>query len=675
MKLYSRAEQSCIDVTDKIENNKALVFAKKGQYGLAIERLTEAIGHNPNNGNAYYNRGITYLLTDDYPSAVADLEKAQFLGTDTDQNINYNIAIAYYLSGDIEKAQLYLDTDSTMEVDNRIPYLRGLILYNKREFASAVTAFREAYRSEENAHIRYAEGLAEYYSGNHELGLSILDGLKDNEKFESNYNALLANLAFEASDMSTAKAAYRHAIKKNKRDATAWAGLGNVAMNEDDLNQAAVNYNNALKYDSKNISALNGSARIQFLEGQHKLAMETYDKALRLAPSDYKAIYGKALAAMNIPDPFTCLDELAKIKKDDLAPDQVEKLVLLEASALGICNKKEKAVKLLSKYRRFALDKYKLKTMLAYYYLRMFQYGKAVSSISISKYKNHLPYLIAGHASLHRGQHSSAYRYYRKAYKIDPKNPNVLMGAALSMMEINMEKEAKRVIDSLEVLYPDNYYVFNSKGIIYKDLGLDYEKNKQNQKAKIHYDIAAKAFEKAIQIRPNLKTSFDNNLGLTHFYRKDHTTANKLFNGSKRLASINNRALLDISKGNYERGITTLDSLNNDFIRKNKVANSRVKSNLALARKRAPMNNNYKFITYYFLHQSKPEISDVNPFTTNSSVIELPIDLKPDTNYILEYADIECEEIKRERKKKKRPKIKLKFLKKKKSNKCPTFKT
>ena len=675
MKLYSKAGQTCIDETDKIDNNKALVFAKRGKYALAIERLTQALEYNPNNGNAYYNRAILHVILNAYKDAISDFEKAQFLGINSDHEVDYNIAIAYYLNGDIDKAKSLLSSSSISSTDERIPYLQGLISYSSGEYQKASNAFDQAATIQNSSHIRYAQGLAHYYAGNKEKGISILDNLQDNDEFKSSYKSMLANLAYEANDIESAEAYYTKVLEDDKTNSASLTGLGNIALIREQKDQAIKYFQQAVKFDSKNTNALNSLGHLQFLDTKYQLSISTFDKSLALEPNSSVALYGKALAAMHIPDPYTCLEQLAKINKSDLDPMQVEKVVLLESRALGICNKKEQAVKLLKKYRSIAQDKKKIKTLLAYYYLRMFQYRNTISNISIGKFSNYLPYLLAGHASLHSGKHADAYRYYRKAYNINKENPDVLMGAALSMMEIKMRDQSKRVIDSLGILYPDNYYVFNSKGIIYKDLGLHYKKKNLKAKANEHFETSAKAFERAIQIRPALISSFNNNLGLTYFHRDDLDSALNLFKSSKRLASVNNRALIDISIGNYNAAINRLDSLNKDFIRKNKVANSKVKANLALARKKAPMDNNYKFITYYFLHQDNPDISKENPFKSPITVIDLPLNLKPDSDFILEYSDIKCEKDKRERKKKNRKKLKFRVLKKDSKVKCPTFKT
>lgn len=677
MKLYAKAGNSCIEEKDKIENNKALVYAQRGKYQVAIEKLTEAIEYNPNSVYAHYNRGIIHLQIGKYPEAIQDLNDVKFLSTDDISELNYNLALSYYLNDQADLASQVLSgagasaTSSSAQTE----YLKGLIAYQNRNFERARAAFEQSMTANNNPSVQYAHALATYYAGNTEAGLNNLEKLRKEKTLAKNIQTIYAHLALENNDPARAKEAFKSIIDKDKKNATANAGLGKLALYEGELNTATDYFKKALNANARNETALHGLAEIAFRQEEYQRSVEAYDKVLAFNPQNQKALFGKALSAMHRPDPYTCLDALDQINKDELSAEQIEKVVLLEARALGICNKKEEAVKLLNKYRRYALDRNKIKTLLAYYNLRMFRYSTATGNIGITKFDDYLPYLIAGHALLHQGKFSSAYRYYRKAYKIDNKNPDVLMGAALCMMEIDMRDQAVKVIDSLGVMFPDNYYVFNSKGIIYKDLGLYYKKKGHSQKAKTLLKTSAKAFNRAKSIRPALATSFDNNLGLTYFYRDDDAKAIELFEGSGRLASKNNRALIDVSNGDYPIAIRKLDSLHRDFIRKNDVPNTRVKKNLELANRKARMDNNYKFITYYFLHQETPTLDQENPFETDTEIINLSPTLAPEVEYILEYSDEECIEEKKERKKKKRPKIKLKVLKKKKSIKCPTFKT
>ena len=675
MKLYTKAGNSCIEEKDKIENNKALVYAQKGKHQIAIEKLTEAIEYNPNSVYAHYNRGIIHLQIGEYPDAIQDLNDAKFLSTEEILELDYNLALAYYLNDQSELASQILSTDSNVANTSQADYLKGLIAYQNRDFDLARSAFNMSISVENNPSVQYAHALATYYAGDTEAGLNSLEKLKKEKSLANDIQTIYAHLALENNDADRAKKAYESILDKDKNNAMANAALGKLALQDEQVNTAVDYFQRVLSSSAKNETALLGMAEIEFIREEYESSVETYDKALAINPDNQKALFGKALSAMHRPDPYTCLDALDKISKDKLTAEQIEKVVLLEARALGICNKKEQAVKLLNKYRRYALDKNKIKTLLAYFNLRMFRYSTAASHIGITKFDDYLPYLIAGHALLHQGKFSSAYRYYRKAYAIDNKNPDVLMGAALCMKEMDMRDQAVKVIDSLEVMFPDNYCVFNSKGIIYKDLGLYYKRKGQTQKAKKLLEASADAFNRAKTIRPPLGSSFDNNLGLTYLHRDNYAKAIDLFEGSNRLASKNNRALIDVAQGNYSTAIRKLDSLQKDFIRKNDVPNTRVKKNLELAKQKAKMDKNYKFITYYFMYQDIPSLDRGNPFEASTEIIDLSPTLAPQVEYILEYSDEECIEEKKERKKKKRPKIKLKVLKKKKSIKCPTFKT
>ena len=674
MKLYSKADHSCIEEKDKIENNKALVYAQRGKLNLAIERLTNALALNPNNGIVYFNRGIINLQNNDYKPAIDDLKNAQFLGSGNDDAISYNLALSYFLDDQIDAAQEHLLVNASN--DAKFNYLKGLIAYQKKDFDQAATAFKSAIASDNHPDIKLAYALSQYYGGNTFESLASLEKLKKEKSLTNKVNLLYAQFALEDQQPKQAKAAFEEIIKTDRNNAAANASLGNIALSASNIQEAKKYFNQAIAIQSNHKAALEGLATVEFLEGLYEKSVKTFDKLLLLDPTHQKALYGKALSAMHRPDPYTCLDALKQINKNNLTPEQIEKVVLLEARALGICNKKEEAIKLLKKYRSLALDKNKIKTLLAFYNLRMFRYSSAVSNIGIGKFTDYLPYLIAGHASLHRGQYSTAYRYYRKAYKLDNKNPDVLMGAAMCMIELDMPDQALRVIDSLEASHPENYYVYNAKGIVYKNLGLQYDKKGNKLKANKNLEISEHAFRRAKELRPIMSASFDNNIGLTHFYRDELDQARTLFDGSKRLASKNNRALMDISSGDYTAGAKRLDSLHKDFVRMNNRPNNKVKSNLELANKRAPMNNNYKFITYYFLHQDEPLIDQNNPFDSPLETIDLSHDLQAEVEYILEYSEAECPETeKKERKKKKKSKPKLKFLKKKKSTDCPTFKT
>ena len=88
--IYRTAGRS--DLLDTFE--KAFQQAQEGSINEAIEGFTQVIQQNDHFSEAYFNRGILYLLLDDVPHAIPDLSKAGELGIYQAYNIikkNQNI--------------------------------------------------------------------------------------------------------------------------------------------------------------------------------------------------------------------------------------------------------------------------------------------------------------------------------------------------------------------------------------------------------------------------------------------------------------------------------------------------------------------------------------------------------------------------------------------------------
>ena len=61
-------------------NNLGVDYYGRQDYGNAISKFSEAIGVDPNNGRAYYNRGLGYRQQGNNAQAQADFDKAKKLG-------------------------------------------------------------------------------------------------------------------------------------------------------------------------------------------------------------------------------------------------------------------------------------------------------------------------------------------------------------------------------------------------------------------------------------------------------------------------------------------------------------------------------------------------------------------------------------------------------------------
>jgi len=80
--------------------NRAIDYAEKGQYDLAIEEFTKALEIDPNWGELFYNRGSTYSRMRQYDLAIVDYNRALELDSDNFDALN-NRGVAKQNSGDI----------------------------------------------------------------------------------------------------------------------------------------------------------------------------------------------------------------------------------------------------------------------------------------------------------------------------------------------------------------------------------------------------------------------------------------------------------------------------------------------------------------------------------------------------------------------------------------------
>jgi len=79
---------------------RGIGYAEKGQYDLAIEEFTRAIGINPNCGEIFYNRGCMYSKICQYDRAIADYNRAVELNMNDFDALN-NRGIAKQKIGDV----------------------------------------------------------------------------------------------------------------------------------------------------------------------------------------------------------------------------------------------------------------------------------------------------------------------------------------------------------------------------------------------------------------------------------------------------------------------------------------------------------------------------------------------------------------------------------------------
>ena len=115
-----------------------------GQIEMAIEAYSRVIELNPNNPNAYNNRGVAYSAKGEYDCAIADYTKAIELNPDYAVAYN-NRGGVYYLKEEYESAIVDFTKATELNPDYAVAYNnRGVAYYLKKEYKSAIVDFTRA---------------------------------------------------------------------------------------------------------------------------------------------------------------------------------------------------------------------------------------------------------------------------------------------------------------------------------------------------------------------------------------------------------------------------------------------------------------------------------------------------------------------------------------------------
>lgn len=84
-------------------NNRGIAYGKKGEHDLAIKDFNKAIDLNPNSANAYGNRGNVHFNKGEYDRTISDFSKAIDLNPDSAE-VYYNRGNAYRAKGESSSA-------------------------------------------------------------------------------------------------------------------------------------------------------------------------------------------------------------------------------------------------------------------------------------------------------------------------------------------------------------------------------------------------------------------------------------------------------------------------------------------------------------------------------------------------------------------------------------------
>ncbi len=249
------------------------MYYKKGDYD--ISDYDEAIKLNPNDAQAYFNRGDTYYEKGDYDSAISDFTEAIRL----EPNLvvaQFNRGLAYY--GAISD---YGEAIRLNPNDAQAYFNRGDTYYKKGDYDKAIPDYNEAIRLNPNLAIAYIN-----------RGLAYYGAISDHdEAIRLNPNNAVAYgnrgyVYYEKGDYNRAISDYDETIKLNPNNAVAYGNRGYVYFKKGDYDSAISDYNEAIRLDPNDTLAYYNRGYVYFKKGDYDSAIVDYESALRIDPSN-----------------------------------------------------------------------------------------------------------------------------------------------------------------------------------------------------------------------------------------------------------------------------------------------------------------------------------------------------------------------------------------------------
>jgi tetratricopeptide (TPR) repeat protein len=251
--LVSLALAACASSPERVKSEGELLY-EKGELDNAIAACTNAIQINPNDREAYYYRGRSYLDKGEYDKAIDDFTES--IRQSPGFHINaYNYrGRAFYRKGDYNNAIADFTIVLTMTSPNVLrpgfnPLVeRGIAYFDNEEYDLALEDFNEAIqaRGRFDPVPFYWRGEIERMRGDYDSAIAdYTEAIQLAPEWSGPYNNRGLTY-YDKGDIDQAIADYSETIRVNQNNDTAYYNRGMAYYNKGDNDQAIADFEAAL---------------------------------------------------------------------------------------------------------------------------------------------------------------------------------------------------------------------------------------------------------------------------------------------------------------------------------------------------------------------------------------------------------------------------------------------
>jgi len=274
---------------------------------------------------AHNNRGIMALDDGDVDGAIADFEKALSTGGDVGVMVRTNLARAWMLRGDLEKARSYADQAIAEDPDNKITLsiLAGIQL-KQGDAAGAEKSLRRAIAVDPAfalAHSKLGELLQK--RGEDEAALAEFRKVIEITPLSPIEFNNIGNIHRKRGDLEKAMEAYREALSCDAQYIGAYNNLGLCLQEKGRLDEARALYEKALAIRPENPILRNSLGTLLALQGNKAGAIAEFERASKADP-DWPVAQGNLATLLfetgKIEAARPAFERWAKVEPDSVEP-------------------------------------------------------------------------------------------------------------------------------------------------------------------------------------------------------------------------------------------------------------------------------------------------------------------------------------------------------------------
>ncbi len=266
-----------------------------GKKDLAIDIFNQVINQNPDDAQAYHNRGFFYLLNDKLDLALADFNKAIDFAP--------NFIKAHYNRGQVYQKKEQYDlalNDYQFALDLMPSYVdvynnRGNIYKKLGKYDLALNDYQKSLEfNSRNAEVLNNRGVIYLVTNQFREALNDFNqALSLKPGFAEGY-LNRGGLFIKAGQYELALKDYTNGILLNASNKEAYFNRGGIYIVQGQLDFAITDYNKVIELDPSDDRAYNARGTAYQQKREFDLALKDFNQAITLNPKNYFAYYNRA---------------------------------------------------------------------------------------------------------------------------------------------------------------------------------------------------------------------------------------------------------------------------------------------------------------------------------------------------------------------------------------------